>query len=151
MGCPPPEDLPNPGIELDSLMFPALAGRFSTTSATWEAYFIYMLLLLLLSRFSRVPLCATPWTAAHQAPPSLGFSRQEYCHFLLQYMKVKSESEVAQSCLTPSDPMDCSLPGSSVHGIFQAGVLEWVPLPVYIYSFPFEPPSHHPLHPTPFG
>ena len=60
MGCPPPEDLPNPGIELDSLMFPALAGRFSTTSATWEAYFIYMLLLLLLSRFSRVPLCATP-------------------------------------------------------------------------------------------
>ena len=40
-------------------------------------------------------------------------------------MKVKSESEVAQSCLTLSDPMDCSLPGSSVHGIFQAGVLEW--------------------------
>ena len=47
------------------------------------------------------------------------------CHFLLQCMKVKSESEVAQSCLTPSDPMDCSLPGSSVHGIFQARVLEW--------------------------
>ena len=41
-------------------------------------------------------------------------------------MKVKSESEVAQSCLTPSDPMDCSPPGSSVHGIFQARVLEWV-------------------------
>ena len=40
-------------------------------------------------------------------------------------MKVKSESEVAQSCLTPSDPMDCSLPGSSVHGILQARVLEW--------------------------
>ena len=40
-------------------------------------------------------------------------------------MKVKSESEVVQSCLTPSDPMDCSLPGSSVHGIFQARVLEW--------------------------
>ena len=47
------------------------------------------------------------------------------CHFLLQYMKVKSESEVAQSCPTLSDPMDCSLPGSSVHGIFQARVLEW--------------------------
>ena len=47
------------------------------------------------------------------------------CHFLLQCMKVKSESEIAQSCLTPSDPMDCSLPGSSVHGIFQARVLEW--------------------------
>ena len=47
------------------------------------------------------------------------------CHFLLQCMKVKSESEVAQSCLTPSDPMDCSPPGSSIHGIFQARVLEW--------------------------
>ena len=47
------------------------------------------------------------------------------CHFLLQCMKVRSESEVAQSCPTLSDPMDCSLPGSSVHGIFQARVLEW--------------------------
>ena len=47
------------------------------------------------------------------------------CHFLLQRMKVKGESEVAQSCLTLSNPMDCSLPGSSVHGIFQAKVLEW--------------------------
>ena len=47
------------------------------------------------------------------------------CHFLLQCMKVKSESEVAQSCSTPSNPMDCSPPGSSVHGIFQARVLEW--------------------------
>ena len=48
------------------------------------------------------------------------------CHFLLQCMKVKSESEVAQSCPTHSDPRDCSLPGSSTHGIFQARVLEWV-------------------------
>ena len=47
------------------------------------------------------------------------------CHFLLQCVKVKSESEVAQSCPTLSDPMDCSLPGSSIHGIFQARVLEW--------------------------
>ena len=47
------------------------------------------------------------------------------CNFLLQCMKVKSESEVAQSCLTLRDPMDCSLPGSFVHGIFQARVLEW--------------------------
>ena len=53
------------------------------------------------------------------------------CHFLLQCMKVKSESEVTQSCLTLRDPMDCSLPGSSIHGIFQARVLEWVP-----FSFP---------------
>ena len=88
-----------------------------------------MLLLLLLSRFSRVRLCATPQTAAHQAPPSLGFSRQDNgvgCHFLFQCMKAKRESEVTQSCLTLRDPMDCSLPGSSALGIFQARVLEWV-------------------------
>ena len=47
------------------------------------------------------------------------------CHFLLQCMKVKRESEVARSCPTLSDPMDCSLSGSSIHGIFQARVLEW--------------------------
>ena len=47
------------------------------------------------------------------------------CHFLLQFMKAKSEREVAQSCPTLSGPMDCSLPGSSVHVIFQARVLEW--------------------------
>ena len=47
------------------------------------------------------------------------------CHFLLQCMEVKGESEVAQSCLTLSDPMDCGPPGSSIHGIFQARVLEW--------------------------
>ena len=117
--------------------------------------------------------------AAHQAPPSLGFSRQEHwselpfpspmhesekskwsrsvvsnpvrphrrqptrlphpwdslgkntgvgCHLLLQCMKVKSQSEVTQLCPTLSDPMDCSIPGSSVHGIFQARVLGGVPL-----------------------
>ena len=48
------------------------------------------------------------------------------CHLLLQCRKVKSESEVVQSCLTLRDPTDCSLPGSSIHGIFQARVLEWV-------------------------
>ena len=48
------------------------------------------------------------------------------CHFLLQCMKVKSESEVTQLCPTPSDPMDCSLPAFSVHGTFQARVLEWI-------------------------
>ena len=87
-----------------------------------------MLLLLLLSRFSRVRLCVTPQTAAHQAPhpwDSLGKNTGVGCHFLLQCMKVKSESEVFQLCWTLSNPMDCSLPGSSVHGIFQARVLEW--------------------------
>ena len=62
------------------------------------------------------PLC--PWD-------SPGKNTVVDFHFLLQCMKVKSESEVAQSCLTLSDPMDCSPPGSTVHGIFQARVLEW--------------------------
>ena len=60
--------------------------------------------------------------------PSLGFSRQEHWRGVplpSPSMKVKSESEVAQSCPTLRDPMDCSPPGSSVHGIFQARVLEW--------------------------
>ena len=88
------------------------------------------MLLLLLSCFSRGQLCATPEMAAHQAPPTLGFSRQGVgCHFLLQCMKVKSESKVAQSCPTLSNPMDHSLPGSSIHGILQAGVPSGVPLP----------------------
>ena len=126
---------------------------------------------------SGVQLLATPWTAAYQAPQSMGFSRQEYwmgcrclfhslnccccccvasivsdsvrphrrqptrlphpwdspgkntgvgCHFLLQCMKGKSESEVTQSCFTLCHPMDCSLPGSAIHGNFQARVLELV-------------------------
>ena len=80
----------------------------------------------MLSHFSRVRLCATPWTAAHQAPPSLGFSRQEHWSGLPFPSPVhESESEVAQLCLTLSNPMDCSLPGSSIHGIFQARLLEW--------------------------
>ena len=69
-----------------------------------------------------------PIDGSHQASPSLGFSRKEHWSglpFPSPSMKVKSESEVAQSCLTPSDPMDCSPPGSSIHGNFQARVLEW--------------------------
>ena len=86
------------------------------------------MLLLLLSRFGCVRLCATPETAAHQAPPpwdSPGKNTVVGCHCLLQCMKVKSEREVAQSGPTLSDPMDCSLQGSSIHGIFQARVLQW--------------------------
>ena len=62
------------------------------------------------------------------------------CHFPLQCMKVKSESEVAQSCPTLSDPMDCSLPGSSIHGIFQAGVLEWGAI-AFSACFPLKTPK----------
>ena len=57
------------------------------------------------------------------------------CHFLLQCMKVKGESEVAQLYPTVSDPMDCSLPGSSVHRIFQARVLEWGAIAFSVSTF----------------
>ena len=62
--------------------------------------------------------------AAHQAPPSLGFSRQEHWSGP-PFPSPMRESEVAQSCPTLSDPMDCSPPGSPIHGILQARVLEW--------------------------
>ena len=81
---------------------------------------------MLLSRLSRIGFCATPQTAAHQAPLSLGFSRQELWSGLpFPSPMHESQSEVAQSCLTLHDPMDGSPPGSSVHGIFQEKVLEW--------------------------
>ena len=114
---------------------------------------------------SRIGLLATPWTAAYQAPPSTGFSRQEYwigglvsylflykyqqCICVDPHLPIPSTSpfpldfspfvfyawvsisalqisEVSQLCLTLCGPMDCSPPGSSVHGIFQARILEWV-------------------------
>ena len=75
--------------------------------------------------------CPTVWPHGRQPTKlphpwdSPGKNTGVGCHFLLQCMKVKSEGEVAQSCPTLSDPMDCSLPGSSIHWIFQARVLEW--------------------------
>ena len=84
--------------------------------------------MLLLSRFSHVRLCETPETAAHQAPPSLEFSRQEHGSGL-PFPSPMPESEKwnwSRSVVSDSsEPMDCSPPGSSVHGIFQAKVLEW--------------------------
>ena len=89
---------------------------------------LLLLLLLLLSHFSRV----RPVRPHRQQPTRLpipwdspGKNTGMGCHFLLQCMKVKSESEVSQWCPTRSDLMDCSLLGSSVHGVFQARVLEW--------------------------
>ena len=85
-------------------------------------------ILLLLSCFSRVQLCATPSTAAHQTPPSLGFSRQQHWSGLPFPSPMHESAKWKWSRLVVSDfsdPMDCSLPGSSVHGIFQARVLEW--------------------------
>ena len=91
---------------------------------------LLLLLLLLLSRFSCfVSSSVWPhrWQPTRLPHPwdSPGKNTGVGCHSLLQCMKVKSESEVAQLCPTLSDPMDGSLPGSSIHGIFQARVLEW--------------------------
>ena len=65
---------------------------------------------------------------------SPGKNTEVGCHFFLQYIKVKSKTEVAQSCPTLRDPMDCSPPGSSAHGIFQARVLEWFAIAFSISS-----------------
>ena len=85
-------------------------------------------MLLLLSLFSRVDSVQPHrWQPTRLPRPwdSLRKNAGMGCHFLLQCMKVRSKSEVAQSGPTLSDPMDCSPPGFSVHGIFQARVLEW--------------------------
>ena len=77
-------------------------------------------------------------TRLHHPWDSPGKNTGVGCHFLLQCMKVKSQSEVAQSFPTLSDPMDCSLPGSYVHGIFQARVLEWVAIAFFASDcYPF--------------
>ena len=81
----------------------------------------------------------------HRPWDSPGKSTGAGCHCLLQCMKVKSESEVAQSCPTFSDPMDCSLAGSSVHGIFQARVLEWGAIDLNLFPPLFLPPLSLPF------
>ena len=78
-----------------------------------------------------------PWTEEPGGLQLMGLESKNTgvgCHFLLQCMKVKSERELAQSCPT-SDPMDCSPPGSSVHGILQARILEWGAIPFSRGSF----------------
>ena len=104
-------------------------------------------LLLLLQEFSSVQFSLSVMSDSvrpHRRQPnrllcpwdSPGKNTGVGCHFLLRCMKVKSESEVAQSHLTLSDPMDCSPPGSSVHGILQARVLEWgANLPEIVFPF----------------
>ena len=93
---------------------------------------LLLLLLLLLSRFSHVrptlcdPIDGSPPTRLPRPWDSPGKNTGVGCHFLLQCVKVKSESEVTQSYLTLSNPMDYSPPGSSGPGILQARILEWV-------------------------
>ena len=133
------ESICNPGdlVRFLGQKFPWRSNRLPTPAIGYPLHlglFFYTVIRLYMKvkvkSHSPVRPSATPWTTASQAPPSMGFSRQEYWSgvplpSLLQCMKVKSQSEVTQSCSTLCDPMDCSLPGSSIHGIFQARVLEW--------------------------
>ena len=118
-----PFTFPYLALHRESVVERLLSHESETQYSSWSH-----MLLLLLSHFSRVRLCATHRRQPTRLPhpwDSLGKNTGVGFHFLLQCMKVKSESEAAQSCPTLSDPMDCSLPGSSIHGIFQARVLEW--------------------------
>ena len=94
--------------------------HFLTTGAAWEVHCCCWVAAV-------VPDSVRPHRRQPTRLPrdSPGKNTGVGCHFLLQCMKVKNESEVAQSCPTLSGPMDCSPPGSSTHGIFQARVLEW--------------------------
>ena len=99
----------------------------------WEAYPGYPGLCAAAAAAKSLQLCPTlcdpidsQLTRLRRPWDSPGKNTGVGCHFLLQCMKVKSESEVAQLCTTLCDPVDCSLPGSSIHGIFQARVLQWI-------------------------
>ena len=160
LSCPPPGNLSSPGIKPVSLESPAVAGKFFTTSATWEAHKSLQsaLIVEVIREKSLLPAkaaakllqsCPTLVRPHRRQPTRLlhpwdspGKNTGVGCHFLLQYMKVKSESEVTQSCPTLCDPMDCSPPGSSVHGIFQARVLERVAIAFYKISSLLIP-GHH--------
>ena len=102
-----------------------------------------MLLLLLLSRVSRVRLFVTPWTASYQAPLSMGVSRQEYWSGvplpspLIPSAAAAAAAKSLQSCPTLCDPTDGSPPGFPVPGILQARTLEWVA--ISFYTCPLDP------------
>ena len=122
----PPPDLPTQGLNSGLLHHRQSLYQRSHKGSPLRSYwsFIIFELLLLLSHFSRVRPHRQQPTRLARPWDSPGKNTGVGCHFLLQCVKVKSESEVTQSCLTLSDPMDWSPPGSSIHGIFQARVLE---------------------------
>ena len=108
--------------------FPSIYPRTTVSEARWLEYTFFKKNCCCIWVISVVSDSVRPHRQQPNRLPcprdSPGKNTGVGCHFLLQCTKVKSESEVAQSCPTLSDPMDCSLPGSSVHGIFQARVLE---------------------------
>ena len=123
--CPPLGDLPHPEIE-------PRASTLRTVSLPsgpqGKPCLLLLLLLLLLSRFSRVRLCATPQTAAHQAYPSLGFSRQEHWSGL-PFPSPMRESEVTQSCPTLATPWTAAYQAPTSMGFSRQKYWSGVPLP----------------------
>ena len=90
----------------------------------------YLLLLLLLSCFSPIQLCATPQTAAHHAPLSLGFSKARILEWVaISFSNACMHAKSLQLCPTLCDPMDSNSPGSSVHRILYARILKWIAFP----------------------
>ena len=93
-------------------------------------HFLLQCMKVKVKSLSHVRLFTTPWAAAYQAPPSMGFSRQEYWSGLPfpspSSVHAAAAAKSLQSCPTLCDTMDCGLPGFSVHGILQARTLEWV-------------------------
>ena len=120
----PPGDLPGPGI---TPMSPALAGGFFTTESPGTPSMTFCCCCCQVVSVVSNSVQPHRWQPTRLPRPwdSPGKNIGVGCPFLLQCMKVKSESDVAQPCPTLRDPMDCSLRGSTVHGIFQARVLEW--------------------------
>ena len=114
---PSPGDLPDPGIKSGLLHCSQILSNWATKEATYHTCRCCCCITSIVSDSVR-PHRWQP-TRFHGPWDSPGKNTGVSCHFLLQSMKVKSESEVAQSCLTLSDTLDCSPPGSSVHGIFQ--------------------------------
>ena len=128
---PTPGGLPHSEIESEYPASSVLAGGFFTTAAAAAKSLQSCPTLCNPIRRQPTRLCC-PWD-------SPGKNTGVGCHFLLQCMRGKSESEVTQSCLTLADPMDCNLPGSYVHGIFQARVLEWGAIGFSVFAT--EPPA----------
>ena len=119
--CDPTDGSP-PGSSVPGILQPRIVGWVAISSSNARKWKVKV------KSLSCVRLVATPWLQPTRLLHPWDFPGKNTgvgCHFLLQCMKVKSESEVIQSFSTLSDPMDCSLPGSSVHWIFQARVLEW--------------------------
>ena len=133
--CPSPGDLPEPGVKPASLMSPELARGFFTTSTIWEAQiWVYQIdsctvILIHKSTCKFYSLRDKPFHL-HAQKQTVTHSNTQKSVIFHQLERGESESEVSHSVVSDScDPMEYSLPGSSVHGISQARILEWIAMP----------------------